>query len=73
MGEDSVEILPLAWSTRQGDVALRDFLNASISYLGTTGRIYEYQRKQQLQLLYGFPRLAVAPLTGAPAAEAGTR
>jgi ABC-type amino acid transport substrate-binding protein len=74
MGEESVEILPLAWSTRQGDVALRDFLNASISYLGTTGRIYEYQQKQQLQLLYGFPRLAPAPVPGAlAAAEAGTR
>lgn len=67
MGEDSVEILPLAWSTRQGDVALRDFLNASISYLGTTGRIYEYQQKQQLQLLYGFPRLAPASTTADPA------
>ncbi len=69
MGADSVEILPLAWATRQGDDELRDFLNASIAYLGTTGRIFEYQQKQSLQLLYGFPRLAEAP-GAAPAGQA---
>lgn len=61
MGADSVEILPLAWATRKGDVDLRDFLNASIAYLASTGRIYEYQKKQQLQLLYGIPQLREAP------------
>lgn len=61
MGAESVEILPLAWATRKVDVDLRDFLNAAISYLGSTGRIYEYQKKQQLQLLYGIPQLREAP------------
>ena len=61
MGADSVEILPLAWATRKSDVDLRDFLNASIAYLGSTGRIYEYQKKQPLQLLYGIPQLREAP------------
>lgn len=61
MGAESVEILPLAWATRKGDADLRDFLNSSISYLATTGRVYEYQKKQQLQLLYGIPQLREAP------------
>lgn len=61
MGADSVEILPLAWATRKGDVDLRDFLNASIAYLASTGRVYEYQKKHQLQLLYGIPQLREAP------------
>lgn len=61
MGADSVEILPLAWATRKGDEDLRNFLNSAIAYLGTTGRVYEYQKKQQIQLLYGFPQLREAP------------
>ncbi len=64
MGAESVEILPLAWATRKGDVDLRDFLNAAIAYLGSTGRIYEYQKKQPAAAALRHPAAARGPLGG---------
>jgi polar amino acid transport system substrate-binding protein len=56
-GEHAVEILPLAWATTGSDSRMCDFLNASITYLKATGRLAEYQKKQQIGLLYDTPRL----------------
>ena len=56
-GEQAVETLPLAWATTGSDSRMRDFLDASITYLKATGRLAEYQKKQSIGLLYDTPRL----------------
>lgn len=56
-GEQAVETLPLAWATTGSDARMCDFLNASITYLKSTGRLAEYQKKQPIALLYDTPRL----------------
>jgi polar amino acid transport system substrate-binding protein len=56
-GDEQVEILPLCWATTGNDSRLHDFLDASITYLKSTGRLAEYQKKQKIQLLYDMPRL----------------
>lgn len=56
-GEHAVEVLPLAWATTGNDSRMCDFLNASITYLRSTGRLAEYQKKQPIGLLYDTPRL----------------
>lgn len=57
MGDQQVEILPLSWATTGNDSRLKDFLDASITYLKATGRLAEYQKKQPIALLYDTPRL----------------
>lgn len=56
-GQQQVEILPLAWTTRRGDHETIDFLNASIVYLRSTGRVAEFQSRYPIQLLYDIPTL----------------
>ncbi len=56
-GEQSVEILPLAWTTTGNDTRMCDFLNSSITYIKATGRLAEYQQKQPIELLYDTPQL----------------
>lgn len=57
VGEQQLEMLPLAWATRHEDQSLRDFLESSITYLKATGRLEEIQRKYPIQLLYDTPTL----------------
>lgn len=52
-----VEILPLSWATRIRDQDLLTFLNASITYMKSTGRLAEFQRSAPIQLLYDTPQL----------------
>ena len=52
MGERQIEKLPLAWSTLHEDTDLLSFLNSSITYLKSTGRLEEYQKRYGIQLLY---------------------
>ncbi|HEX6372504.1 MAG TPA: transporter substrate-binding domain-containing protein [Longimicrobium sp.] len=52
-----IEVLPLAWATRTRDDDLRNFLDASITYLKSTGRIAEFQQKASTPLLYDIPDL----------------
>jgi len=54
-GNSQVEILPLSWTTKPNDYELMNFLNSSISYLKSTNRIAQYQKKYDIQLLYDFP------------------
>lgn len=56
-GDQQVEILPLSWATVGSDSRLRDFLDASITYLKASGRLSEYQKSQAIGLLYDTPRL----------------
>ncbi len=60
IGEKQMEMLPLAWATRHEDQSLRGFLESSITYLKTTGRLEEIQRKYPVQLLYDTPTLHTA-------------
>lgn len=57
VGDQQVEILPLAWTTRRGDSESIDFLNASIVYLQSTGRLTEFQNRYPIRLLYDVPKL----------------
>ncbi|MCI0557415.1 MAG: transporter substrate-binding domain-containing protein [Nitrososphaera sp.] len=56
-GGQQIEILPLAWATRPRDNDLLSFLNSSITYLKSTGRLEGYQKKYSVQLLYDTPKL----------------
>jgi len=59
--EDSqLELLPLAWATRQNDLHLHRFLESTLTYLKMTGRLEEIQKKYKIQLLYDTPRLHTA-------------
>lgn len=60
MGDAQVEVLPLAWSVRHDADDLLDFLNSSITYLKSTGRLEEYQLKYEIQLLFDTPTLHTA-------------
>lgn len=60
MGEDHLEMLPLAWSTRHEDRKLQSFLESSISYLKSTGRLEHIQARYENQLLYDTPALHAA-------------
>jgi polar amino acid transport system substrate-binding protein len=51
-GRDQLEVLPLAWAVRQQDQTLLNFLNSSLSYLESTGRVAGYQHKYAIKLLY---------------------
>lgn len=57
MGQEQVEFLPIAWSTRYEDSALLTFLNASITVIKTTGRLEEFQKKYKVELLNDVPTL----------------
>lgn len=59
-GADQIELLPLAWAVRHDDQRLLTFLNASLEYLRSTGRISESQKKYPIKLLYEVPRLESA-------------
>ncbi len=54
---NQVEILPLSWTTKFEDQSLLTFLNSSITYLQSTGRLAEYQKKYEIQILYDIPKL----------------
>ncbi len=56
-GENQVELLALAWSTRFQDAELNAFLDSSLTYLQTTGRIAAAQRRRDIQLLYDLPAI----------------
>jgi len=60
VGQDKLEMLPLAWATRHDDAALLSFLDSTITYLKATGRLEEIQSKYEIQLLYDTPSLHVA-------------
>ncbi len=57
MGDKQIEVLPLAWTTRIGDNDLLGFLNSSITYFKSTGKLNEYQIKYPIRLLYDTPKL----------------
>lgn len=59
IGEKQLEMLPLAWATRHEDTSLLNFLNSSITYLKSSGRLEEMQHKYPIQLLYDTPTLHV--------------
>jgi ABC-type amino acid transport substrate-binding protein len=56
-GSEQVEILPLAWATRHRDQELLSFLNSSLTYLKSTGRLEAYQKAYPTPLLYDIPAL----------------
>ena len=60
LGDEQIEILPLAWAVRQDDIELLNFLNSSIRYLKSTGRFAEYQKKYDIKLLNDMPELYLA-------------
>lgn len=57
MGNSQVEVLPLSWAVRHQDADLLAFLNASITYLKSSGRLEQYQRAHPIKLLYDIPEL----------------
>ena len=57
LNEKQLEILPLSWTTTFEDVKLNEFLNSSITYLKSTGRIANYQKKYDTELFYDLPKL----------------
>lgn len=57
LGEDQIETLPLVWATRRGDEQMLRFLDSSITYLKSTGRLAGYQSAYDIQLLYDLPAL----------------
>lgn len=57
LGDNQIEILPLAWTVRQNDIELLNFLNSSLAYLKATGRLADYQRKYEIKLLNDAPHL----------------
>jgi polar amino acid transport system substrate-binding protein len=57
LDENQMEILPLSWTTTFEDRKLMDFLNSSITYLKSTGRLTKYQKKHETQLFYDLPNL----------------
>jgi cyclohexadienyl dehydratase len=52
-----MDVLPIAWSTRPEDARLREFLNSTIDYYKSTGRLIELQEKYPIHLLYDTPAL----------------
>lgn len=56
---NQVEILPLSWATRIQDSDLLGFLNSSITYLKSTGRIAAAQKGMSTKLLYDIPELRI--------------
>ena len=57
LGDNQIEILPLAWTVRQNDIELLNFLNSSLTYLKSTGRLANYQRQYEIKLLNDAPHL----------------
>jgi ABC-type amino acid transport substrate-binding protein len=60
MGDDQLEMLPLAWGTRHQDSALQSFLESSIIYLKSTRKLERIQARYDIQLLYDTPELHIA-------------
>lgn len=60
MGNDQLEMLPLAWGTRHQDSALYSFLESSITYLKSTRKLERIQNRYDIHLLYDTPELHVA-------------
>ncbi len=56
-GSSQVEVLPLSWAVRPQDTVLLSFLNASITYLKSSGRLEQYQAAYSIKLLYDIPEL----------------
>lgn len=60
INNDKLEVLPLSWTTRISDQTLMNFINSSILYFESTGRIADYQKKYDIKLLYKANNLEVA-------------
>jgi len=54
---NQLENLPLSWTTKFSDSSLLMFLNSSITYFKSTGRLADFQKKYDIKLLYDIPNL----------------
>ena len=71
-GASQLELLPLAWAVRSGDLTWLEFLDDSLEYLITTGRWAEIQSRYPAKLLDRRPQPAV-PLAGVSRVLRGVR
>ncbi|MCZ7584973.1 MAG: transporter substrate-binding domain-containing protein [Deltaproteobacteria bacterium] len=55
--DEQMDILPICWSTAPGDDALLRFLDSTISYFKSTGRLKTLQANYPIKLLYDTPPL----------------
>ena len=62
MGQEQIEVLPLAWSVRYTDHDLLGFLNSAITYMKSSGRLERFQAAYPIKLLYDTPALHEATL-----------